>query len=144
MKLQDSFIEIVNNKHAQASYLPDQQIVLLKLLTSYVPFEDFKQVLEQVEDFAAREKVSAMILDKSSLRIFNQPSMEWYYITWKERMLDKGLKTYRKILPQDRLFEESVKIGRERIIRENPGFDISKFDIQYCKNIEEALHSIQE
>jgi hypothetical protein len=101
-------------------------------------------VLEQVEDFAARKKVSAMILDKSSLRIFNQPSMEWYYITWKERMLDKGLKTYRKILPQDRLFEESVKIGRERIIRENPGFDISKFDIQYCKNIEEALHSIQE
>jgi hypothetical protein len=142
MKLQESFIEITANKHTHISYIPDRKIVLLKLQSAYVPFEDFKQAMEQVEAFAHDKPVKAMILDKSSLRIFHQPSMEWYHVTWKERMLQKGLKTYRKILPPDKLFEESVKIGRERIIRENPGFDIGKFDIQYCKSIEEAIQAI--
>jgi hypothetical protein len=93
----------------------------------------------QIEDFAEQNPVKKMILDKSPLRIFHQPSMEWYHVIWKENMYKKGLSVYRKILPDDNLFEESVKIGRERIIKENPGFNINKYDIQYCKNLQEAL-----
>jgi hypothetical protein len=32
-----------------------------------------------------------------------------------------------------------VKIGREKIIRENPSFNLKQYDILYCKNLEEAI-----
>jgi hypothetical protein len=54
-------------------------------------------------------------------------------------MLHKNFRTYRKILPEDPLFEESVKIGKEKIIRENPSFDLSQYDILYCKSLKEAI-----
>jgi hypothetical protein len=91
-----------------------------------------------IEQLAERHPVEVMIFDKSSLRIFHQPSMEWYHVVWKENMHQKGLRTYYKILPADPLFKESVRIGRERIERENPGFQITKFDIRYADSLELA------
>lgn len=132
--------EIFKDKHAHIYYYPQQQILLLKLVSTYVPLEHFKNALQIVKDLAGQEIISKMVLDKSALRIFHQPSMEWYHVIWKEEMLSKGLRVYRKILPDDPLFETSVNIGREKIIKENPGFDLSKFDIVYCKSLEEAFN----
>jgi hypothetical protein len=131
--------EIFKDKHTSVYYYPQHEIVVLKLITTYVPLEHFKNALLQVKNLADQEKISKMILDKSNLRIFHQPSMEWYHVIWKEEMLSKGLHIYRKILPEDPLFEESVKIGREKIIRENPAFNLNKFNIVYCKSLEEAF-----
>lgn len=139
MDLQQATKEIVTSKHAHIYYIIDKQTVVLKLLVAYIPFENFKEAMQQVEAFLEQNPVKKMILDKSSLRIFHQPSMEWYHVVWKEAMYDKGLSVYRKILPDDKLFEESVKIGRERIIKENPEFNIHKFNIRYCKSLKEAL-----
>jgi hypothetical protein len=139
MHLQQDTKEIATGKHTHIFYITDKQTVVLKILTAYVPIENFKEAMYQIEDFAEQNPVKKMILDKSPLRIFHQPSMEWYHVVWKENMYKKGLSVYRKILPDDKLFEESVKIGRERIIKENPGFNINKYDIQYCKNLQEAL-----
>jgi hypothetical protein len=131
--------EIFKDKHAHIYYYPQQTIVVLTLASTYVPLEHFKNALNIIKELADQEKITKMILDKSALRIFHQPSMEWYHVIWKEEMLTKGLSTYRKILPEDPLFETSVKIGREKIIKENPGFDLSKFDIVYCRTLQEAF-----
>jgi hypothetical protein len=131
--------EFFKDKHTKVYYYPQHQIILLKLISTYVPLDHFKNALHLIQDLAGQEKITKMILDKSALRIFHQPSMEWYHIVWKQEMLNKDLRTYRKILPEDLLFEESVKIGREKILRENPSFDLSKFDIAYCKSLEEAI-----
>jgi hypothetical protein len=106
---------------------------------AYVPIETFVKVMEQIEAFARKEKVVKMVFDKSNLTVFHQPSMEWYHTVWKVRMLERGLKSYCKILPNDKLFRESVKIGREKIKKSNPQFDFNKFDIRYCNSLEEAL-----
>ncbi len=130
---------VSDSKFATISYEESKQAVVLKFKVAYVPIETFMKVMEQIEAFAKKEKVVKMVFDKSNLTVFHQPSMEWYHTVWKVRMLERGLKRYCKILPNDKLFRESVKIGREKIKKSNPQFDFSKFDIRYCNSLEEAL-----
>jgi hypothetical protein len=129
---------VLEQRHGAVYYDPDHHVVLLKVRSSYLPYEHFLHFLQTIEQLAERQPVEVMIFDKSSLKIFHQPSMEWYHVVWKESMYGKGLRTYRKILPADPLFKESVRIGRERIERENPGFQITKFDIRYVDSPEQA------
>jgi hypothetical protein len=130
---------VSDSKFATISYEESKRAVVLKFKVAYVPIETFMKVMEQIEAFAKKEKVVKMVFDKSNLTVFHQPSMEWYHTVWKVRMLERGLKTYCKILPNDKLFRESVKIGREKIKKSNPQFDFNKFDIRYCNSLEEAL-----
>ena len=71
--------------------------------------------------------------------VFHQPSMEWYFVEWKEKMYNHGLKTHRKILPKDAVFRQSVKIGRDKINREYPQGKFHKMDIQYFETLDEAI-----
>jgi len=134
----DRLQPILEQRHGAIYYDPNHRAVLLQARTSYLPYEHLLHFLQTIEQLAGRHSVEVMIFDKTSLRIFHQPSMEWYHVVWKENMHGKGLRTYRKILPADPLFKESVRIGRERIERENPGFQIAKFDIRYADSLEEA------
>ena len=134
----DRFHPVLEHRHGAIYYDPEHRVVLLKARASYLPYEHFLHFLQTIEQLAERQPVEAMIFDKSSLKIFHQPSMEWYHVVWKENMYQKGLRIYRKVLPPDPLFKESVRIGRERIERENPGFQIGKFDIRYADSLQEA------
>jgi hypothetical protein len=129
---------VLEHRHGSIWYAPAHFTVILKCTTPYLPYKQFHAFLERISLLADQETVRNMIFDKSSLRIFHQPSMEWYHVVWKEQMFEKGLRTYRKVLPEDPLFRESVKIGRERIVRENPPFQIDKYDIQYRASLEKA------
>ena len=130
---------VSDSKFATISFEESKRAVVLKFKVGYVPIETFMKVMEEIEAFAKKERVAKMVFDKSNMTVFHQPSMEWYHTVWKVRMLERGLKSYRKILPNDRLFQESVKIGREKIKKNNPQFDFNKFDIHYCNSLEEAL-----
>ena len=67
--------------------------------------------------------------------------MEWYFVEWKEKMYNKGLKTHRKILPQDPVFRQSVKIGREQISEKYPNGKFNLMDIAYSNDLEDALNN---
>jgi hypothetical protein len=133
------FTLVSDSKFAHIQYVEDAFAVILKFKSAYVPIETFKAVLGEIEIFAGKEKVEKIVFDKSNLTVFHQPSMEWYHVEWKEKMLKKGVKSHRKILPKDRLFVESVRIGREKIQKNHPSFSFSRYDIQYCESVEEAL-----
>ena len=125
----------------KVEYLPEEQTVILTFKGKFVPLPAFQDLLACVTELSEKEPVTKLIFDKSSLKVFHQPSMEWYHVEWKPRMLQRGLRVYRKILPQDSLFLQSVAIGREKILRNNPAFDLQQFDIQYCQDLEEAIRS---
>lgn len=133
--------QIVETQYGKVEHVIEEKTVILSFKGEFVPLLAFKELMSKVEGLVNSKKVDKMIFDKSSLRVFHQPSMEWYHVEWKTRMLAKGLKTYRKILPQDPLFVQSVQVGREKILRNNPHFDLKKFDIKYCKSIEDGFNS---
>jgi hypothetical protein len=115
------------------------QVLTCVLKVGYVPEQNFRELFGRIGEFVKSNSTKKFIFDKTSLRTFNQASMTWYHVQWKESMLQYGLKTYRKLLPHDSFFRKSVEIGRTKITTEHPEFDWNKFDIQYFETLEEAL-----
>jgi hypothetical protein len=113
--------------------------VLCQARKAYLPHEIFVETYRQIEPLVSRHGITKLVFDKQHLRIFNQASMVWYHIHWKQQMYERGLNAYRKILPADETFRMAVSICRDNLTKEHPGFDLSKFDIRYCNSLAEAL-----
>jgi len=132
---------VAKTQYGTVEYVAEEKTVILTFKGDFVPLHAFKELLSGIESLGTGQKINKMIFDKSSLKVFHQPSMEWYHVVWKPEMLRKGLRTYRKVLPKDEMFRHSVRVGRDRIMKENPQFDFKKFDIKYCQTVEEAFNS---
>ncbi len=112
---------------------------IVEATANYIPLEPFKEIFTFIGDLAKKKNLTKLIFDKRKLTVFHQPSMEWYFIEWKEKMFDQGLKTHRKILPTDDVFRQSVRIGREKINATYPEKKFNLMDIQYAETVEAAL-----
>lgn len=127
-------------KHAKLSRVAElPHIMIVEASSPYIPIEDFKEIFEEVYNSAAKKTITKLIFDKRNLTVFHQPSMEWYFVDWKERVFELGLKTHRKILPDNAIFKHSVKIGRDKIKQMYPNGKFTLMDIQYSDSIEAAI-----
>lgn len=143
------FIAYMNNlnlqreyKHAKIYYvngLPG--VVVVEATASYIPLERFKEIFNHIGELASESSIHKLIFDKRKLSVFHQPSMEWYFVEWKEKMFDAGLTVHRKILPDDDIFRQSVRIGRNKIASRYPNHKFNKMDINYSESMEEALQN---
>lgn len=114
---------------------------IVEATANYIPLERFKEIFEFIGEIAVEYALTKLVFDKRKLSVFHQPSMEWYFVEWKEKMFDMGLRTHRKLLPDDDVFRQSARIGREKINRDYPDKRFHQMDIKYVSTIEEALHS---
>ncbi len=133
-------IEKKKLKHAVISTVKDSpKTAVVEALSTYIPMDQFKEIFNFIGELVKKEKITKLIFDKRKLSVFHQPSMEWYFVEWKEKMFDLGLKTHRKILPNDEVFKQSVKIGREKINKTYPNGKFNQMDIVYSESIEQAI-----
>lgn len=114
-------------------------VAVVEATSSYIPIEQFKEVFNYIGELVKTERISKLVFDKTKLSVFHQPSMEWYFVEWKEQMFAEGLNIHRKVLPKDEVFRQSVKIGREKIHKIFPNGKYHKMDIQYAETLEEAI-----
>lgn len=127
-------------KHGTIYLLPlYPQVVVVEATANYIPLEKFKEIFNFVGELTSEKKIIKLIFDKRKLSVFHQPSMEWYFVEWKEKMFDEGLTIHRKILPADDVFRQSVRIGREKINKAYPLKKFNQMDIQYSESIAESL-----
>ena len=130
---------LFENTYAVVTYLSEFRTLICIVKTSYIPMVDFQVTFNQLEALVKDRSITTMVFDKSKLTTFHQPSMEWYHVHWKEKMYHHGLKNYRKILPPNDFFVQSVQVGRQNIRKKNPDFDFDKYNIQYFDTLEAAL-----
>lgn len=122
--------------------LPQKGTLIMELTREYVPMDDFRSIFSETIPIIEREKVKKFIFDKQNLRVFHQPSMEWYYVHWKKEIYEKGLATHRKILPKGQLaFNLAVEAGIAKIMAVHQDSVIPLLDIQYKATILEAIES---
>jgi hypothetical protein len=131
LALEEQYVQVLIN--------PSKKIIICKLMADYIPIEDFKLAFERIGDLVKSGNYEKFIFDKRSLRAFHQPTMEWYFVFWKKEMLEFGLKTHRKILPDEKWFEKMVQIAKDQILLNFPENVIDQLDIRYCDSIEEAI-----
>lgn len=114
-------------------------VAVVEATSSYIPIEQFKEVFNFIGDVVKNEKITKLVFDKRKLSVFHQPSMEWYFVEWKEQMFSHGLTIHRKILPKDEVFRQSVIIGRDKINKAFPQGKFHQMDIGYAETLEEAI-----
>jgi hypothetical protein len=137
--INDKVVSHHKGSHAQISFVEGKPVAIVEATSTYIPIEEFKTIFNEIGKLVASKKITKLIFDKRKLTVFHQPSMEWYFTEWKEQMWHKGLKTHRKILPDNKVFQQSVKIGREKIKEENPNLKFNDMDIQYKDTIQDAI-----
>ena len=113
--------------------------LVIEATSTYIPIEQFKTLFLSMENLVRDKGVKKIIFDKRALRVFHQPSMEWYFVEWKEKMAAIGVTEHVKILPDDEVFCQSVLLGRQAIDREYPNAEYHKLSIKYADSIQEAL-----
>jgi hypothetical protein len=126
-------------RYAKVLVNETEGIIICELLIDYVPIEDFKNIFHKISSIIEKGTYYKFIFDKRALRAFHQPSMEWYFLDWKKEVYYKGIKTHRKILPDENWFVKMVMIAKKDIVANNPGNIINKLDIKYCDTLEEAI-----
>lgn len=136
---ENNFELMFEMRYARVYANPEKGMLICELLADYVPIEDFKDTFNHITSIAEGGKFEKFIFDKRALRAFHQPSMEWYFLNWKNKMLEFGINKHRKILPEEKWFEKMVMIAKDQIIKNNPDNIIHLLDIKYCNSIEEAI-----
>ncbi len=140
-QLTDKLVQYSTEKHAKVSYVEGKPVAIVEAISSYIPIDEFKKIFESIGKLVTEKNIKKLVFDKRQLTVFHQPSMEWYFTEWKEEMFYKGLKTHRKLLPDNKVFKQSVKIGREKIKEGNPTLKFNEMDIQYKNTLQEAIDS---
>ncbi len=126
-------------RYARVWFNRSRKIIICQLLTDYVPIEDFKEAFLEIGVLIKSGGFEKFIFDKRALRAFHQPTMEWYFIHWKKEMLGYGVKTHRKILPEEKWFEKMVQLAKAQILADHPDHIIDQLDIAYCDTLEAAI-----
>jgi hypothetical protein len=62
------------------------QTAIVQATSKYIPIEQFKEIFHYIGQLVEQEKIAKLIFDKRELTVFHQPSMEWYFVEWKEKM----------------------------------------------------------
>lgn len=127
-------------KHCDLFLVEHKPILIIKATDTYIPIEEFKQVFSQASHLIQKHDVKKVIFDKRRMRVFHQPSMEWYYVQWKEELLAQGMSVHRKLLPDDEVFRKSVELGKAKIMEKYPQFRLSEMDIKYYDDLQEAIN----
>jgi hypothetical protein len=120
----------------------DSNLIICELLKAYTPIDDFMNILKQKSRLIEMYGCNKFIFDKRAIRGFHQPSMEWYYLTWKVEMYRKfGLERHRKLFSNEPWFLKCIEAGRAEIRRKDPGSIVHTLDIKVCQSLEEAIRS---
>lgn len=138
--LEDKIITVHTHQHGKISKVEGKPIAIVTATSTYIPINEFQDMFSEIGKLVEKEKIEKLIFDKRELTVFHQPSMEWYFTVWKENMWDKGLRTHRKILPDNKVFQQSVKIGRDKIKSEHPNLKFNQMDIQYKNDLQSAIN----
>ncbi|MCC5944429.1 MAG: hypothetical protein JJT94_05795 [Bernardetiaceae bacterium] len=128
--------------HAKLYLMRAKGVAICQATKNFIPREEFKLLFERASELIRLNAIRKFIFDKRALTLFDQAAMEWYHFEWKKDMLALGLNTHRKILPDDTIFRNSVKICREAIFSDPDAAKIahlSQIEIKYAESMQEAI-----
>lgn len=141
--IQPSFDSKFDNEYGTLFYNEEIRTVIVEAKAEYIPIEHFLDLFKNCSKIIEKNVVSHLIFDKRNLRTFHQPSMEWYYVEWKQDMLQYGLKSYFKILPDEPWFQKCVEAGKAQIFEDYPEIKFDDYKITYVSDLEQAINTIK-
>ena len=133
-------VEFGGNASIRLYFDVDAKIGIAEAITPYVALDDFMSGFKLSIDMIKQYELTSFIFDKRSLRAFHQPSMEWYFVEWKPRIKDLGMRNHYKILPDEDWFRKCVEAGRQDIVEAYGSEFLEGVTITYTDSIKQAAN----
>ena len=145
MKILDFEFDILHqNPYASLYYNEKLKLAICKADQEYIPIAHFKSIFLYISETIKKQPIKYLAFDKSNLRTFHQPSMEWYFAVWKPEIKMEGLVNHYKILPSEPWFAKSVQAGKHEIFQKYGEDIIEGITITYVNSLEQVLKIIQD
>lgn len=138
------FEVIFNDKYATVSYSQELSLAICKAETEYIPIGEFKKIFLFVFKFTETSKIHYFVFDKTNLRTFHQPSMEWYFAIWKPILKARGLINHYKILPAIDWFAKAVEAGKQEIFKKYGKDILDGINVSYINAVEELIAKLEK
>ncbi len=143
MKVLDfEFSLLHQNPYASLYYNGELKLAVCKADQEYIPISHFKSVFIFISEIIKTQPIKHLVFDKTNLRTFHQPSMEWYFAVWKPEVKVHGLTQHYKILPSEPWFAKSVQAGKHEIFQKYGRDIVEGITITYVNALEEVLKII--
>jgi len=133
------YTEIITSDFVRALISEDKKIIICEARMSYIPIEEFKKTFHECSEIISAEGVSKFIFDKRELTSFHQPSMEWYFLTWKKDMLKLGLNQHRKVLPEKPWFRQCVEACKSQMLANADNTFLEAINLGYFDTVEDCI-----
>lgn len=131
--------EFGGNQSIKLYYESNLRIGIAVATAPYISMDEFMEAFKASTEMIREFNITKFIFDKRALRAFHQPSMEWYFVEWKPKIKEMGMKTHYKILPQEDWFRKCVEAGR-RDIEEAYGENfLDGITVTYVDSIKQAV-----
>ena len=137
-----SFRKLASDDFSSLYYCDELLMAICTAEVEYIPIDAFKKIFFRISDMINACPIKHLIFDKRALRTFHQPSMEWYFTSWKPAIRTRGLTSHFKILPDLDWFRESVNAGRKEIFSKSDEQLLNGITITYVDSPEEAIKAI--
>lgn len=137
--LEENFNLQFENEFGNMFVGKNANIIICELTQAYTPIDDFMALLEHKRELIKKYGCQKFIFDKRAIKGFHQPSMEWYYLTWKVDMYQNfKLGVHRKLFTTEGWFLKCIEAGRAEIKRKDPGSIVHSLDIKVSKDLKDA------
>jgi hypothetical protein len=138
------FRVVYSDKYATLTYNEELALAICTADSEYIPINDFKTIFLAISELTETLKVNYFIFDKSKLRTFHQPSMEWYFAIWKPSLKPKGLVNHYKILPDLEWFAKAVEAGKQEIYQKYGKDILNGININYISSTKELIDQLEK
>ncbi len=138
------FLQIFQNRFATVYFNAELHLAICVADVEYIPISNFKEIFHSITEQLEFLEIKHLIFDKTALRTFHQPSMEWYFAVWKQTVKLKGLVNHYKILPELDWFEKAVQAGRHEIFKKYNQSILEGLTVTYVKTVEEAIENCKQ
>ncbi len=117
-------------------------VIVVKATSAHIPKTHFQEMFIAIGQLISGAGYKKLICDLSNIQFYHEPTFDWYFMVWKERMFYLGLRTHRIILPLNDLIRDGVELSRQRSCEAFPGEKYWQLDIQYAESVDEAIHEL--
>lgn len=139
--IDERFTERYGDEYGKVYTCNDSNILLCELLQPYIPIDHFMNLLKQQMTLMEMYGCDKFIIDGRAIRGFHQPSMEWFYLTWKVEAYKRfGLEKHRQLFTDEEWFLKCIDAAQDQIKRKDPGSIVHTLDLKRCESLEEATN----
>jgi len=132
---------ILESQEINVLHIVNKQSLICQI-NADINLKKFKEALHQLIPIVQTLKIRQLVIDRRNMFTIHFPSLEWFYSIWLPQMIKSGVRKFHIVLPENELFQFSLRMAKQKIMQENPQLLHQSLSPHFHKNLQEVFQNI--